>query len=320
MRRGADLLRPEQAELVQVRQRQAAPASGRGVQGPALADFFAGLPDRDFTETRLTRSLRTCACRWGARVRASSRSAIPRGELSELVFGAHRRARPAGRSRVSCSPIASTSWMPAIYSREAGHRPRPGRGGGVFRIRRSPTARDRRTPHPPSETIWKPSWPERTTVEALAARGPRRPPSSTGPSPRCQRLSALWTTRSDPSSRCWTSSPRTSRACLHHHATLSEHGLTSPLAGAWPATEWRHLLRPTLHGRQLTDPARLNALADASSSPADVCGAQGVVLPVVNSYWLGGRSDGGGGRWLWPNRSGSATGSGYRSQTPPVWR
>jgi len=99
----------------------------------------------------------------------------PRGTSSELVLVALDVPGLLAGSRVSCSPIASTSWIGHLLAR-GGHRPRPGRGGG--RVSHSQGARrrgDRRTPHRRIRDDLEAVLAGRTTVEALLARRPRAP-------------------------------------------------------------------------------------------------------------------------------------------------
>ncbi len=269
MRRGADLLQAEQAELVHERQKQAALLLAGAVDGPALADLYAGLPDRYFTENeadRIAAHMRLALGRQGPCAVEVNHS--PRGTSSELVLVAADvpglLARVAGVFFANRIDILDA----AIYSREVVS----GRGQGealdVFRIRKEPdgAVTDKRrisSIQADLEAVLA----GRVTVEALLARRPRLPSIIDRAKPEVpptevrvdNEISAVFTVvdifTEDKPGVLYTIT-----------RTLAEHGLDihrSRVGVAADRVADIFYVRDIATGGKLTDPARLNALADA---------------------------------------------------------
>ncbi|HEX7598204.1 MAG TPA: HD domain-containing protein, partial [Polyangia bacterium] len=139
MRRGADLLHAERAELVQERQRAASALLAETVDGTALADRFAGLPDRYFTENeadQIAAHMRLALGRKGPCATLVTHS--PRGTSSEMVLVAQDMpgllARVAGVLFANRIDILDA----AIYSRETVFGATQGEALDIFRIRKEP--------------------------------------------------------------------------------------------------------------------------------------------------------------------------------------
>jgi [protein-PII] uridylyltransferase len=269
MRRGADLLQAEQAELVQERQKQAAHLLAGEVEGPALADVFAGLPDRYFTENeadQIAAHMRLALGRKGPCAIEVNHS--PRGTSSELVLVAQDvpglLARVAGVLFANRIDILDA----AIYSREAVSGRDRDEAVDVFRIRKEPDGAvtdERRiaTIRDDLEGVLA----GRVTVESLLARRPRAPSIIDRAKPEVpptevrvdNEISEIFTvldifTEDKPG------------VLYIITRTLAEHGLDihrSRVGVAGDRVADIFYVRDIATGGKLTDPARLNALADA---------------------------------------------------------
>jgi [protein-PII] uridylyltransferase len=269
MRRGADLLQAEQAELVQERQKQAALLLASEVDGPALADLYAGLPDRYFTENdadQIAGHMRLSLGRKGPCAVAVSHS--PRGTSSELVLVAQDvpglLARVAGVLFANRIDILDA----AIYSREAVTGRDRGEALDVFRIRKEPdgAVTDERRIAAIRDDL-EAVLAGRVTVEALLARRPRAPSIVDRAKPEVpptdvrvdNEISAIFTVldifTEDKPGVLYTIT-----------RTLAEQGLDihrSRVGVAGDRVADIFYVRDIATGGKLTDPARLNALADA---------------------------------------------------------
>jgi len=269
MRRGADLLQAEQAELVQERQRQAASLLAEEVTGTALADLFAGLPDRYFTENEaeaIAAHMRLVLGRKGPCAIEVSHS--PRGTSSELVLVAQDvpglLARVAGVLFANRIDILDA----AIYSREAVSGRDHDEALDVFRIRKEPDGAVTDSRRIASiEADMDAVLAGRTTVEALLARRPRAPSIVDRAKPEVPAtevrvdnvISAAFTVvdvfTEDKPGVLYTIT-----------RTLTENGLDihrSRVGVAGDRVADIFYVRDIATGGKLTDPARLNALADA---------------------------------------------------------
>ena len=269
MRRGADLLQAEQAELVQERQRQATLLLAGEVRGSVLADLFAGLPDRYFTENeadRIAVHMRLALGRKGPCAIEVNHS--PRGTSSELVLVAQDvpglLARVAGVLFANRIDILDA----AIYSREAVSGQSQGEALDLFRIRKEPdgAVTDQRriaSIRADLEAVLA----GQVSVDALLARRPRAPSIVDRAKPEVpptevrvdNEISAIFTVldifTEDKPGVLYTIT-----------RTLAEHGLDihrSRVGVAGDRVADIFYVRDIATGGKLTDPARLNALADA---------------------------------------------------------
>jgi [protein-PII] uridylyltransferase len=269
MRRGADLLQAEQAELVEERQRQTAQLLIGEVDGPALADLFAGLPDRYFTENyadRIAAHMRLSLGRKGPCAIEVSHS--PRGTFSELVLVAQDvpglLARVAGVLFANRIDILDA----AIYSREAVTGRDHDEAVDVFRIRKEPDGAVTDTSRIASiQADLEAVLAGRATVDSLLARRPRAPSIIDRAKPEVpptevrvdNEISAIFTVldifTEDRPGVLYTIT-----------RTLAEHGLDihrSRVGVAGDRVADIFYVRDIATGGKLTDPARLNTLADA---------------------------------------------------------
>jgi [protein-PII] uridylyltransferase len=269
MRRGADLLQAERAELVQDRQRQAAALLASDVEDAALADVFAGLPDRYFTENeadRIAAHMRLSLARTGPCAIQVTHS--PRGTSSELVLAAKDvpglLARVAGVFFANRIDILDA----AIYSREAVTGRDHGEALDVFRIRKEPDGAvtdERRIASIQADL--EAVLAGRVTVEALVGRRPAGPSLIDRPKPEVpptevrvdNEISAQFTvldvfTEDKPG------------VLFTITRTLAENGLDihrSRVGVAGDRVADIFYVRDIATGGKISDPARLNALADA---------------------------------------------------------
>jgi len=268
MRRGADLLQAEQAELVQERQRQAAQLLAGEVDGPALADLFAGLPDRYFTENeadRIAAHMRLALGRRGPCAIEVNHS--PRGTFSELVLVAQDvpglLARVAGVFFANRIDILDA----AIYSREAVTGRDQGEALDVFRIRKEPdgavTDKHRiASIQADLEAVLA----GRATVDALLARRPRTLSIIDRAKPEVPPTEVRVDNEISPVFTVLDVFTEDKPGVLYTITrTLAEHGLDihrSRVGVAGDRVADIFYLRDIATGGKLTDPARLNALAD----------------------------------------------------------
>jgi len=269
MRRGADLLQAEQAELVQERRTQATLLLAREVEGKVLADFFAGLPDRYFTENeadQIAAHMRLALGRKGPCAVEVTHS--PRGTSSELVLVA--KDVPGLLARVAGVLFANRIDIldAAIYSREAVTGRDQGEAVDVFRIRKEPdgAVTDERRIAAIRDDL-EAVLAGRVTVESLLAKRPRASSIIDRAKPEVpptevrvdNAISADFTvldifTEDKPG------------VLFTITRTLAEHGLDihrSRVGVAGDRVADIFYVRDIATGSKLTDPARLNALADA---------------------------------------------------------
>lgn len=269
MRRGADLLQAEQAELVQERQRQAALLLAGEVKGPVLADLFAGLPDRYFTENeadRIAAHMRLAQGRKGPCAIEVNHS--PRGTSSELVLVAQDvpglLARVAGVLFANRIDILDA----AIYSREAVSGQGQGEAVDVFRIRKEPDGAvtdERRIASIQADL--QAVLAGRASVEALLARRPRVPSIIDRAKPEVPPTEVRVDNEISPAFTVLDIFTEDKPGVLYTITrTLAEHGLDihrSRVGVAGDRVADIFYVRDIATGGKLTDPARLNALADA---------------------------------------------------------
>ncbi len=269
MRRGADLLQAEQAELVQERQKQAALLLAGEVEGPALADLFAGLPDRYFTENetdQIAAHMRLSLGRKGPCAIAVSHS--PRGTSSELVLVAQDvpglLARVAGVLFANRIDILDA----AIYSREAVTGRDRGEALDVFRIRKEPdgAVTDERRIAAIRDDL-EAVLAGRVTVEVLLARRPRAPSIVDRAKPEVPPTDVRVDNEISPIFTVLDIFTEDKPGVLYTITrTLAEQGLDihrSRVGVAGDRVADIFYVRDIATGGKLTDPARLNALADA---------------------------------------------------------
>jgi [protein-PII] uridylyltransferase len=269
MRRGADLLHAEKAELVQDRQRQAALRLAGEVDGPALADLFAGLPDRYFTENeaeRIAAHLRLSLGRKGPCAIEVNHS--PRGTSSELVLVAQDvpglLARVAGVFFANRIDILDA----AIYSREAVSGHGQGEALDVFRIRKEPDGAvtdERRIAsiRADLEAVLA----GHVSVETLVARRPHAASIIDRAKPEVPPTEVRVDNEISPVFTVLDIFTEDKPGVLYTITrTLAEHGLDihrSRVGVAGDRVADIFYVRDIAMGGKLTDPARLNALADA---------------------------------------------------------
>ena len=269
MRRGADLLQAEQAELVQERQKQAAPLLAGEVDGPVLADLFAGLPDRYFTENeaeRIAAHMRLALGRKGPCAIEVNHS--PRGTSSELVLVAQDvpglLARVAGVFFANRIDILDA----AIYSREAVSGHSQGEALDVFRIRKEPDGAvtdERRiaTIRADLEAVLA----GQVSVDALVARRPRAPSIIDRAKPEVPPTEVRVDNEISPAFTVLDVFAEDKPGVLYTITrTLAEHGLDihrSRVGVAGDRVADIFYVRDIATGGKLTEPTRLNALADA---------------------------------------------------------
>jgi [protein-PII] uridylyltransferase len=269
MRRGADLLQAEQAELVQGRQRQAALLLAGEVEGPVLADLFAGLPDRYFTENeadRIAAHLRLSLARKGPCAIEVNHS--PRGTFSELVLVAQDvpglLARVAGVFFANRIDILDA----AIYSREAVTGRDHDEAVDVFRIRKEPDGAvtdERRIASIQADL--EAVLAGHATVEALLARRPYAPSIIDRAKPEVPPTEVRVDNEISPAFTVLDIFTEDKPGVLYTITrTLAEHGLDihrSRVGVAGDRVADIFYVRDIATGGKLTDPARLNALAAA---------------------------------------------------------
>ena len=269
MRRGADLLQAEQAELVQERQKQAALLLAGEVDGPVLADLFAGLPDRYFTENeaeRIAAHMRLALGRKGPCAIEVNHS--PRGTSSELVLVAQDvpglLARVAGVFFANRIDILDA----AIYSREAVSGRSQGEALDVFRIRKEPDGAvtdERRIAsiRADLEAVLA----GQVSVDALVARRPRAPSIIDRAKPEVPPTEVRVDNEISPAFTVLDVFTEDKPGVLYTITrTLAEHGLDihrSRVGVAGDRVADIFYVRDIATGGKLTDPARLNSLADA---------------------------------------------------------
>jgi len=269
MRRGADLLQAEQAELVQERQKQAALLLAGEVEGTVLADLFAGLPDRYFTENeaeRIAAHMRLALGRKGPCAIEVNHS--PRGTSSELVLVAQDvpglLARVAGVFFANRIDILDA----AIYSREAVSGQSQGEAVDVFRIRKEPDGAvtdERRIAsiRADLEAVLA----GQVSVDALVARRPRTASIIDRAKPEVPPTEVRVDNEISPAFTVLDIFAEDKPGVLYTITrTLAEHGLDihrSRVGVAGDRVADIFYVRDIATGGKLTEPARLNALADA---------------------------------------------------------
>jgi [protein-PII] uridylyltransferase len=269
MRRGADLLQAEQAELVQERQKQAALILAGEVHGPALADLYAGLPDRYFTENdadQIAAHMRLSLGRKGPCAVEVSHS--PRGTSSELVLVAQDvpglLARVAGVLFANRIDILDA----AIYSREAVTGRDQGEALDVFRIRKEPdgAVTDERRIAAIREDL-QAVLAGHVTVETLLARRPRAPSIIDRAKPEVPPTEVRVDNEISPIFTVLDIFTEDKPGVLYTITrTLAEHGLDihrSRVGVAGDRVADIFYVRDIATGGKLTDPARLNSLGEA---------------------------------------------------------
>jgi len=269
MRRGADLLQAEQAELVQEREKQAALLLAGEVEGTVLADLFAGLPDRYFTENeaeRIAAHMRLALGRKGPCAIEVNHS--PRGTSSELVLVAQDvpglLARVAGVFFANRIDILDA----AIYSREAVSGRSQGEALDVFRIRKEPDGAvtdERRIAslRADLEAVLA----GQVSVDALVARRPRAPSIIDRAKPEVPPTEVRVDNEISSAFTVLDVFTEDKPGVLYTITrTLAEHGLDihrSRVGVAGDRVADIFYVRDIATGGKLTDPARLNSLADA---------------------------------------------------------
>jgi len=269
MRRGADLLHAERAELVAERQRQAAELLAGEVEDKALAELFAGLPDRYFTENeaeRIASHVRLLLGRKGPCVTQVTHS--PRGSSSELVLVASDvpglLARVAGVLYANRIDILDA----AIYSREAQNGQGRDEALDVFRIRKEPDGAvtdERRiaTIQADLESVLA----GKITVEALVAKRPSSPSFIERPKPTVPPTEVRVDNEVSPAFTVLDIFTEDKPGVLFTITrTLAEHGLDihrSRVGVAADRVADIFYVRDIATGGKITDPTRLNSLSDA---------------------------------------------------------
>jgi [protein-PII] uridylyltransferase len=269
MRRGADLLHAERAELVAERQRQASELLAGHVEEKTLAELFAGLPDRYFTENeaeRIASHVRLMLGRKGHCVTEVAHS--PRGTSSELVLVAHDTpgllARVAGVLFANRIDILDA----AIYSREAQNGHGVDEALDVFRIRKEPDGAvtdERRiaTIQADLEAVLS----GKVTVEALVAKRPTTPSFIERAKPTVPPTDVRVDNEVSPAFTVLDIFTEDKPGVLFTITrTLAEHGLDihrSRVGVAADRVADIFYVRDIATGGKITDPVRLNNLTDA---------------------------------------------------------
>ena len=269
MRRGADLLHAEQTELVQARQREALGLLDGEAHEEVLANLFAGLPDRYFTENeaeQIAGHMRLALGRKGPCATLVTHS--PRGTFSELVLVAHDvpglLARVAGVFYANRIDVLDA----AIYSRDrvAGHD--QGEALDVFRIRKEPDGAvtdERRIANIQDDL--EAVLGGRVTVDALVARRPAAPSIIDRAKPSVPATEVRVDNVVSPAFTVLDIFTEDKPGVLFTITrTLAEQGLDIHLSRVGVAGDRVadvFYVRDIATGGKVTDPTRLNALADA---------------------------------------------------------